>query len=123
MYLIHVQLNSLPGAVLPENAAEFLTVCAGASDGLEHATAHPDAPTGPVLALFVSASGLDRAEAAALTLCRRTVETFPQLKAFSVVGCATPLIPEHWDAMAAEGEAGRLMPLHDPSTRNPFHPF
>jgi len=123
MYLIHVQLHSSSGTPLPERAAEFLATCANESDGLEHATAHPDSPAGPVLGLFVSASGLDRAEAAALALCRRAVESFPQLNAFSVVACDTPLVPEHWDAMAAGDEAGRLMPLHDPSTRNPFHPF
>lgn len=123
MYLIHVQLRSPAGAMLPEQAAELLAACASESEGLEHVTVHPSAPTGPVLGLFLTASGLDHAEDCALALCRRAVELYPQLNEFIVVGCGAVLVPAHWDALASEDDAGRLMPLHDPSSSNPFHPF
>jgi hypothetical protein len=123
MYLIHAQLRSPTGAVLPEQTAELLTACAFDAEGLEHVTVHPETPSGPVLGLFLTASGLDRAEDSALALCRRAVALYPQLSAFTVVGLRTALVPALWNALLAEDAAGRLMPLHDPSSFNPFHPF
>ena len=123
MYLVHAQLHSPAGAVLPEQAAELLAACAFEGEGLEHVTVHPDAPGGPVLGLFLSASGLDRAEGNALALCHRALQTYPQLEAFTVANCGAALVPAHWDALLPADDPGRLMPRHDPSSSNPFHPF
>jgi hypothetical protein len=123
MYLVHARLHSPDGAALPERVAQLLTDCAFESEGLEHVTVHLDDGAGPVLGLFLTASGLDLAESNARALCCRAVELCPQLRAFTVADCGVPLVPGHWDGLLAADDPGRLMPLHDPSSSNPFHPF
>lgn len=96
MYLIHVGLQAPDGVSLPSDADVLVTTCAVPGDGLEHVSVHAEAAGGPVLGLYVSASGLRQAEEAATRLAVRTLAQSPALAQFTLVTCGAALVPGPW---------------------------
>ena len=96
MYLIHVRLRAPDGASLPSDTAALVSGAAGPVDGLEHVSVHADAEGGPVLGLFMTASGLAEAEKAATTLAGRALCASPALSGFSVLTIGAVLTPGPW---------------------------
>jgi hypothetical protein len=94
MYLVHAQFHSATGAPWPARSAALFSCCARDDDGLEHVSAHPDAPGGPVVGLFLVAPDLDRAETAAAQLCRRAAAHHPELAPFRLLSCGVVLVPD-----------------------------
>jgi hypothetical protein len=122
MYLVHAHLRSPTPAALPSQVAELFACCAEGGQ-LEHVTVHTDQSGDPVVGLFMTAGDLGHAEQRALALCRLTLANHPELRPFCLVSCGAVLVPEYWDRMLAESDAGRIVPVQDPSNLNPFHPF
>jgi len=93
MYLVHVRLRAPRGSRLPSGAADIFASYARTGDFLEHIAVHPDAPAGPTLGYFVTASSLAVAEDTAARLSRRAVAEHPGLSGFVVVTSEVALIP------------------------------
>ncbi|MFF2145433.1 hypothetical protein [Kitasatospora sp. NPDC058190] len=131
MYLIHARLGPADGALLPPDAARVFASFARPAERVEHVVVHRDHVSGPVVGLFVAAASLAEAELSASEVCRRAVAEHPALRGVSIVGCGAVLVPGPWgrewtspapDPPGFADPPGPLMPLHSPSSPNPFHP-
>lgn len=96
MYLIHVGLRAPDGVFLPPDTNAIVMSCSIPRDGLEHISVHADAEGGPVLGLYLSASGLSQAEQAAAELVSRALAKCPSLTPFTMVTCGAALVPGPW---------------------------
>ncbi|MFH8837193.1 hypothetical protein [Streptomyces sp. NPDC017868] len=123
MYLVHARLRGSDGATLSAETVPLFMCCSRDGEGLEHASVHSDADGSPVVGLYLTAPSLSVAELSAFAICRRALSAHPELKGFTVVSCGAVLVPQYWDRLALPDASGLVMPRHDPSNQNPFHPF
>lgn len=129
MYLVHAHLGPGDAALLPPDAARVFASSAHPAEQVEHVVVHRDHASGPVIGLFMATPNLAEAERNALEVCRRAVSEHTALRGVSIVSCGAVLVPAPWDQERTHppdppsGPRGRLMPLHNPSSTNPFHPF
>lgn len=112
------------------NAAWLIGRSVQEGEGVEHVAFHLDAENGPVLGLFLVASGAAEAERAAGAVCRRALADHDELAGFvltvckaALTVCEVALVSASDEETCAPDGAGRLRSVHDPSTANPFHPF
>ncbi|MEU5161184.1 hypothetical protein AB0G74_16465 [Streptomyces sp. NPDC020875] len=113
MYLVHAELRQEADAVLPGHADQLITDCADSDDGLEHIVVHPQAADGTLVGLFMLASTVEEAELRAARVCRRALETQPELEGFALLGCGVRLVPGLHDQLLHEDPDGQDMPRHD----------
>ena len=130
MHLIQARLGPESAAAsLPDDAARLFASCARPDDGVEHVVVHRDHAFRPVVGLFMACPSLAVAEERAMEVCRRAISSHDALRGVSIETLGAVLVTWPWgDQKPADPEppgpaAGPLMPLHNPSTTNPFHPF
>ncbi|MGW6263045.1 hypothetical protein [Streptomyces sp. NPDC055085] len=123
MRLVHVRIRCPEGEILPQNAVWLIGRSAQQREGVEHVAFHPDAANGPVLGLFLTASGVAEAERAAEAVCRGALADHVELAGFGLTVCDVALVSVFGEEGRTQGNAGRLRSVHDPSTANLFHPF
>ncbi|QKW53055.1 hypothetical protein [Streptomyces buecherae] len=123
MYLVHAHLTAALGAAVPDDAAALITGCAGAGEAVEHVVVHRVADSNLVVGVFLLAPSLRAAEGVAEAVCRRALATYERLGGLTFDGCQVPFVAAYYERAADPAAAGQLMPRHDPSTDNPFHPF
>lgn len=99
MYLIHAQLVSESGDLVPADTAELVMRYARPADLLEHVELHPDAAPGPVLGLFLLSASLGEAESAAATLCSRALEGCRELWGFRLLSCRAVLPAAYYERL------------------------
>ncbi|WP_333778373.1 hypothetical protein [Streptomyces sp. IBSBF 3136] len=75
---------------------------------------HPDAPTGPVLGLFLSGPSLRLAESAARAVVERTLDHHDSLSEVLLVSCEAVLPTPYFEwLLERPDDGGRLMPPAD----------
>ncbi|KPI14732.1 hypothetical protein [Streptomyces sp. NPDC086989] len=119
MYLVHAGLRApAAGGLLPPRIGELLLSLAGSRDAVEHVTPHPYAQPDPVLGVFVLAENLDEAEQRTESLCRRALDTLPELGGWSLTRVGVPLIAPYFERalLSPSGLAGRNGPGPIPSS-------
>ncbi|GAA4997844.1 hypothetical protein GCM10023205_84370 [Yinghuangia aomiensis] len=97
MYLLHAQLHDVIGCGLPNGATQLLLREALPQDGLEHVSVHAHPHGVLVLGLFLKASALAVAEAAAHRLCAKAVAAGGPLDGFVVIDIKAGLVPQAFD--------------------------
>ncbi|MDN3023616.1 hypothetical protein [Streptomyces sp. S.PB5] len=96
MYLIHVRLRAPAGTAMPSIASGAFSPFFGRGDGVEHISAHLDAPEGPTLGFFIVSSDLAAAEETAFHVSRQVVAERADLQGFTVVSSKATLAPGPW---------------------------
>ncbi|MFF8379652.1 hypothetical protein ACF07V_26385 [Streptomyces sp. NPDC015661] len=84
MYLIHAQLASPAGMLMPCDAAAKALRLARPEEGVEHVSAHANGPRGPVLGVYLLADSLAQAEARTAALCERLLTRHPGFTGWSL---------------------------------------
>ncbi|MGW1889938.1 hypothetical protein ACWCP6_06665 [Streptomyces sp. NPDC002004] len=94
MYLVHVHLASHPrGDILPGRpTVAAIAGCGAGVDGFEHVSVHTEAGPAPVIGMYLRASSLEAAEAAAETLWWRSCTAHPWLYAWEFRRAEVPLL-------------------------------
>ncbi|MFJ5933317.1 hypothetical protein [Streptomyces sp. NPDC093071] len=128
MYLVHVHVRPPAGADVPERIGAWVRDLADPGH-VEHVSVHADAFPHPVLGVYLLASHLEKAEELALTACRRTLDTRPELRGWQITEGCVPLLAPVYDALTAdrvrdaetapvdETVQGRFRPHRSPSPR------
>lgn len=113
MFLVHARLKS-SGTRFPPDFADLVARCAQPDEGLRHSVFHADAPTGPVLGLFLSGPSLSLVESAARAVVERALDHHDFLSGILLVSCEAVLPTPYFEWLVERpDDGGRLMPPAD----------
>ncbi|MER6715517.1 hypothetical protein [Streptomyces sp. NPDC000877] len=70
-----------------------------AADGVEHITIHWREAGELVIGVFLLASSLDRAEAAAERACRSALDRLPRMGRWHPVSVTAPMVPAYYEQL------------------------
>ncbi|MFF2847349.1 hypothetical protein ACFVT5_13535 [Streptomyces sp. NPDC058001] len=111
MYLVHAELRRTDNAPLPSDAVRLILDSRGPDEGVEHVVVHAGTEDGgPLVGLFVVASGVEEAERVATRVCLRALDDQPELAGFALTGCAVRLVPGFFDLQFRQEPGGQDMP-------------
>ncbi|MEV0381744.1 hypothetical protein [Nonomuraea sp. NPDC050643] len=113
MYLVHAELRPKDGGIPPEHTGQLIFGCRRPADGIEHVVLHADGSDGGLVGLFVLAPSVEEAEHTAAAVCRRALDSSPELAGFLLGRCGVRIVPEYYDQRFRDGDHGRDMPRQD----------
>ncbi|WP_228972937.1 hypothetical protein [Streptomyces sp. DH12] len=103
MYLVHAQFAPPPAGGPPRGAMLLARTAVLRDPRVQHVAVHPEAPSGPVLGVFVMAGSVEQAEDRVTALCRGVLRNCPDLSGWRLVRCEIVLgVPGAFPSLAQE---------------------